>query len=86
MICPGNPEPGLAVPLLSLAFLPYEAYISLDAILRSCWRMVVSHRNLLEWTTHQEAGRTGNPSITETYLDYVAGTGNRGSITPWNGS
>ena len=65
---PGVIRSQLAVPLLSLAFLPYEAYISLDAILRSCWRMVVSHRNLLEWTTHQEAGRTGNPSLSETYL------------------
>ena len=65
---PGVIRGQLAVPLLTLAFLPYEAYISLDAILRSCWRMVVSHRNLLEWTTHQEAGRTGNPSLTETYL------------------
>src|SRR5674476_593150 len=30
--------------------------------------MAVSHRNLLEWTTHQEAGLTGNPSLAETYL------------------
>ncbi|MBN1166814.1 MAG: cyclic beta 1-2 glucan synthetase [Methanospirillaceae archaeon] len=47
----------LAVPLITLAFLPYEAYLSLDAIFRSCWRMIVSHHNLLEWTTHQEAGQ-----------------------------
>lgn len=47
----------VTVPLLTLAFLPYEAYLSLDAILRSIWRMGISHKNLLEWTTHQEAGR-----------------------------
>ncbi len=58
----------LAGTLISLAFLPYEAYISLDALLRSCCRMVFSHRNLLEWTTHQEAGRTGKYSVSETYL------------------
>ncbi len=57
----------LAVPLITLAVLPYETYISLDAILRSCWRMFVSHRNLLEWTTHQEAGRTGTASLSGTY-------------------
>ncbi len=57
----------LAVPLLTLAFLPYEAYISLDAVLRSCWRMVVSHRNLLEWTTHQEAGLAGNHDLAGFY-------------------
>jgi cellobiose phosphorylase len=57
----------VAGPLFALAFLPYEAYSSLDAILRSCWRMLVSHRHLLEWTTHREAGRTGNYSFFETY-------------------
>ena len=35
--------------ILMLAFLPYEAYFSLDAILRSTWRMLVSHKHLLEW-------------------------------------
>lgn len=49
-----------AIPLVTLIFLPYEAFISLDAIIRSCWRMGVSHRYLLEWTTHQEAGRTSS--------------------------
>ena len=35
--------------ILVLAFLPYEAYFSMDAILRSLWRTLVSHRRLLEW-------------------------------------
>jgi cellobiose phosphorylase len=35
--------------ILMLVFLPYEAYFSLDAILRSAWRMLVSHKHLLEW-------------------------------------
>ncbi|WP_370529435.1 GH36-type glycosyl hydrolase domain-containing protein [Undibacterium sp. YM2] len=34
---------------LSLIFLPYEAWINLDAILRTQWRILVSHRRLLEW-------------------------------------
>ncbi len=57
----------IAVPLLTLAFLPFEAYINLDAIVRSCWRMKVSHHNLLEWTTHQEAGRRGISDISGSY-------------------
>ncbi|MBD3894739.1 cyclic beta 1-2 glucan synthetase [Halomonas sp. ML-15] len=32
-----------------LSCLPYEAYIHLDAILRTLWRRHVSHRRLLEW-------------------------------------
>ncbi|MES2015317.1 MAG: glucoamylase family protein [Pseudomonadota bacterium] len=35
--------------LLTLAFLPYEAWFSLDAIGRALWRMLVSRRHLLEW-------------------------------------
>jgi cellobiose phosphorylase len=35
--------------ILMLAFLPYEAYFSMDAILRSLWRSYVTHRRLLEW-------------------------------------
>ena len=35
--------------LLTLTTLPYEAYYSLDAILRTLWRMVFTRRKLLEW-------------------------------------
>ena len=35
--------------LLTLAFLPYEAYFNLDAIVRSLFRMYVSRRHLLQW-------------------------------------
>jgi cellobiose phosphorylase len=35
--------------ILTLVFLPYEAFFSLDAIGRALWRMLVSHKHLLEW-------------------------------------
>jgi cyclic beta-1,2-glucan synthetase len=35
--------------MLSLVFLPYEAWFSLDAMVRTWWRMLVTRRNLLEW-------------------------------------
>ncbi len=46
--------------LLTLAFLPYEAYVSLDAISRTGWRMLVSHTHLLEWRASalEQAGGT----------------------------
>ncbi len=34
---------------LTLAFLPYEATVNLDAASRALWRTFVSHRHLLEW-------------------------------------
>jgi cyclic beta-1,2-glucan synthetase len=35
--------------ILQAAFLPYEAWFNMDAIVRTCWRMAVSRRRLLEW-------------------------------------
>ncbi len=37
--------------LLLVVFLPYEAWIALDAILRTCARIFITRRGLLEWTT-----------------------------------
>ncbi|MEO7762368.1 MAG: glycosyltransferase family 2 protein, partial [Casimicrobiaceae bacterium] len=42
---------------LMLMCLPYEAYFSLDAILRTLWRMLVSRRRLLEWNPSRNAER-----------------------------
>ncbi len=36
--------------VLALACLPYEAYFSLDAIVRTNWRIVIAHKRLLEWS------------------------------------
>ncbi len=41
----------------SLACLPYDAYFSMDAILRTHWRMLVSRTRLLEWTPSSEHDR-----------------------------
>ncbi|MBI4632917.1 MAG: cyclic beta 1-2 glucan synthetase [Deltaproteobacteria bacterium] len=40
--------------LFTLLCLPYEAFFSLDAIARTGWRMLVSHKGLLEWSTSDE--------------------------------
>lgn len=39
---------------LMLACLPYEAYFSVDALIRTLWRMWVSHQHLLEWNPSSE--------------------------------
>jgi len=43
--------------LLAVAFLPYEAYISIDAALTTLYRLLISHRNLLQWTTAAQTAR-----------------------------
>ncbi|MCX5876962.1 MAG: glycosyl transferase, partial [Deltaproteobacteria bacterium] len=42
------------------ALLPHQAAVALDAIIRACYRRMISHRNLLEWvaqSTHWRADR-----------------------------
>lgn len=46
--------------LLRLAVLPAETACMLDAILRTLWRLAVSHRHLMEWVPAADAGRDGN--------------------------
>jgi len=33
----------------TIVCLPFEAYVSIDAIFRTVWRILFSHKNLLEW-------------------------------------
>jgi cellobiose phosphorylase len=53
--------------LLALAFLPYEAFVSLDAMSRTLVRMLVTRRRLLEWQTSSEVERTKPTSLRASY-------------------
>lgn len=43
--------------LFDLLVLPYEAVMMVDAIIRTLYRMKISHRKLLEWRTASEVGK-----------------------------
>jgi cellobiose phosphorylase len=45
--------------LFTLACLPYEAFYSLDATVRTLWRLRVSRRGLLDWTSSGDLERQG---------------------------
>ena len=47
----------LAQATLILACLPYEAWFSLDAIIRTHWRIVISRKRLLEWRPSNDLDR-----------------------------
>ena len=40
---------------LTLAFLPYDAFVSVDAVARTLLRQLVTHKRLLEWRTSGES-------------------------------
>ncbi|MDQ3998335.1 MAG: carbohydrate-binding protein, partial [Gemmatimonadota bacterium] len=42
---------------LAIVFLPHQAVVSADAILRTLWRLFVTRRNLLEWQTASQTAR-----------------------------
>jgi cyclic beta-1,2-glucan synthetase len=50
--------------VLYLACLPHEAWYSLDAIIRTCWRRMISYRHLLEWTPSDQVDQSfhGTPA------------------------
>ena len=43
--------------VLTVVCLPYEAFFSLDAIVRTIWRMLVTHTRLLEWSPSSNQDR-----------------------------
>ena len=47
----------------TLACLPYEAFFSLDAIVRTVWRMLVTHRRLLEWNPSSDPDRNSRTDL-----------------------
>jgi cyclic beta-1,2-glucan synthetase len=40
---------------LAVIFLPHQAWLSIDAVVRTLWRLGVSRRSLLEWQTASQA-------------------------------
>jgi len=44
--------------LLTLAFMPYDALVSLDAIGRTLLRLLVTRKRLLEWETSSDSERS----------------------------
>ena len=47
----------------TLTCLPYEAFFSLDAIVRTVWRMWVTHKRLLEWNPSSDSGRQSRTDL-----------------------
>ncbi len=51
----------------ALAVLPHEAYYSLDAILRTLGRLLVTHQRLLEWNPSSDQERQGRTDLISSF-------------------
>ena len=49
--------------MLTLGCLPYKAYVSLKSILVSSYRVIFSHKHLLEWMTSEEAEKQAKEDL-----------------------
>ncbi len=57
--------------ILAIAFLPHKAYISLDAIIRTIYRMTVSKKHLLQWTTAEDAEKNAKTDYISYYKSMI---------------
>ena len=51
----------------TLACLPYEALFSLDAVVRTVWRLLITHRQLLQWALADDPQRHGRTDLAGSY-------------------
>ena len=54
---------------LRIVFIGHTAYVMADAIVRTLYRLFVSHRHMLEWRTAAQAHSAGNLSIAGSYRE-----------------
>jgi len=48
---------------LTVAFLPYDAFVSADAIGRTLWRLLVTRRHLLQWQTSSDSEQNKHATL-----------------------
>jgi cyclic beta-1,2-glucan synthetase len=51
----------------TLTSLPYEAYYSTVAILRTCWRLLISKKRLLEWNSAMRNEHQSNSKLIDSF-------------------
>ncbi|HHY83008.1 MAG TPA: glycosyl transferase, partial [Clostridiales bacterium] len=54
--------------LLTFVFLAHQAYLMTDAVIRSVWRVTVSHKNMLEWVTAADSDRKFRGELIDYWL------------------
>ena len=54
--------------LFTIICLPYEAYYNTDAIVRTLWRMLISHKRLLEWNPSENTNNNPRNNVAGYFL------------------
>ena len=64
----GEMAKALTLTAANFAFLAHQTYLALDAIFRTLYRLYVSRKKLLEWTTAAQAKSTFKPGLHDSYV------------------
>jgi cyclic beta-1,2-glucan synthetase len=72
----------LARAIVDASLLPHQAWLALDAILRVGYRRLVSHRNLLEWTS-AEVAQWNSPSHVRMFVSLLGLAGVLSAAMAW---
>ncbi|MBS1970300.1 MAG: hypothetical protein JSU04_08325 [Bdellovibrionales bacterium] len=59
--------------ILQLLLLPYHAWMNLDAICRTLYRLTISHKHLLEWTTAAQVKSNADLSLRSFFIGMRGG-------------
>ena len=59
--------------VITLGCLPYKAYISGKAILKTLYRIFITHNHFLEWTTSEEAEKQAKSNLVSYYNQMSVG-------------
>ena len=57
--------------VFTVVCLPYEAFFSLDAIVRTIWRMLITQTRLLEWSPSSDPDRNRRTDLVALLSDDV---------------
>ena len=69
--------------LFTIACLPYEAFYSVDAILRTSWRMLVTHKRLLEWNPFSNHAHPSDNGLAASLRSMWVGPFTGASVAAW---
>jgi cyclic beta-1,2-glucan synthetase len=61
--------------LVMIAFLPHQAWVSIDAIVRVAYRRSISRHHLLEWQTAEAAGMDAHRHVSSTMQQMIGISG-----------
>ena len=57
--------------IITFGCLPFKAFIELQSIAKTIYRLLVSHKKLLEWTTSEEAEKQAKTDIITYYKEMI---------------